>query len=58
MWRIQLSRVSAKKYLDFLCEQKLLQQTYVYGNKGRPANLYQPAAGTDLRERMEQWGNP
>ena len=56
--QIQLSRVSAKKYLDFLCEQKLLQQTYVYGNKGRPANLYQLAAGADLRERMEQWGNP
>ena len=37
----QISRVSAKKYLDFLCDDKVLRQTYVYGNKGRPANLYQ-----------------
>lgn len=39
--RAHISRVSAKKYLDFLYEQKLLLQTYIYGNKGRPANLYQ-----------------
>lgn len=48
--KAQISRVSAKKYLDFLCEQKLLRQTYVYGNKGRPASLYQrPADDTGLR---------
>lgn len=51
---IQLSRVSAKKYLDFLCDQKLLQQTYVYGNKGRPANLYQLAAAAQLQEMVER----
>lgn len=39
--KVQISRVSVKKYLDFLCEQKALRQTYVYGTKGRPANLYQ-----------------
>ena len=49
----QISRVSAKKYLDFLCEQKVLQQTYVYGNKGRPANLYQVAA--DGRGKLQEW---
>ena len=48
--KAQISRVSAKKYLDFLCEQKLLRQTYVYGNTGRPASLYQrPADDTGLR---------
>ena len=40
-----ISRVSTKKYLDYLCESKLLRQTFVYGNKGRPANLYQVPAG-------------
>ena len=49
----QISRVSAKKYLDFLCEQKVLQQTYVYGNKGRPANLYQVTA--DGRGKLQEW---
>lgn len=39
--RTQLSRVSIKKYLDYLCERRVLRQTYVYGNKGRPATLYQ-----------------
>lgn len=39
--KVRISRVSVKKYLDYLCEQKALRQTYVYGNKGRPANLYQ-----------------
>ena len=36
----QMSRVSVKKYLDYLCDEKVLLQTYVYGNKGRPSNLY------------------
>ena len=50
-----ISRVSAKKYLDFLCGQKLLQQTYVYGNKGRPANLYRlTAAGEAALHRQKQ----
>ena len=49
----QVSRVSAKKYLDFLCGQKVLQQTYVYGNKGRPANLYQVTA--EGRRKMQGW---
>lgn len=43
--RTQLSRVSIKKYLDYLCECRTLRQTYVYGNKGRPATLYQTTAG-------------
>lgn len=42
--RTQLSRVSIKKYLDYLCARKILYQTYVYGNKGRPATLYQKVA--------------
>ena len=50
-----ISRVSAKKYLDFLCGQKLLQQTYVYGNKGRPANLYRlTAEGEAALHRQKQ----
>lgn len=38
---IQISRVSAKKYLDYLYSAKAIHQTYIYGKKGRPANLYQ-----------------
>ena len=45
--RTQLSRVSIKKYLDYLCERRVLRQTYVYGNKGRPATLYQTVAADD-----------
>ena len=37
---VHISRVSAKKYLDYLYECKAVHQTYVYGKKGRPANLY------------------
>lgn len=51
---LRISRVSAKKYLDFLCEQKALRQTYVYGSKGRPASLYQ-AAGATGRQGLEKW---
>lgn len=43
----QISRVSTKKYLDYLYNSKLLQQTLVYGNKGRPANLYRIAPGKE-----------
>lgn len=43
----QLSRVSIKKYLDYLCARKILRQTYVYGNKGRPATLYQKVPAND-----------
>lgn len=50
--KVQISRVSVKKYLDFLCEQKALRQTYVYGNKGRPANLYQ---APDDNAALERW---
>lgn len=54
---VHLSRVSAKKYLDFLCEQKILQQTYIYGNKGRPANLYQVSyrGASIIRSRLALW---
>lgn len=48
-----ISRVSAKKYLDFLYDQKLLQQTYIYGNKGRPANLYRLTAAGE--KSMRSW---
>lgn len=52
--RLQISRVSVKKYLDFLCQQKALRQTYVYGNKGRPASLYQkPIDDARLRKWLE-----
>lgn len=51
--RTQMSRVSAKKYLDFLCVQKVLRQTYIYGNKGRPASLYQVAGTAGLQ--LEGW---
>lgn len=53
-----ISRVSVKKYLDYLYEAKLLQQTFVYGNKGRPANLYRvaPDHELDIRQKMEQLG--
>lgn len=53
-----ISRVSVKKYLDYLYEAKLLQQTFVYGNKGRPANLYRvaPDRELDIRQKMEQLG--
>ena len=51
-----ISRVSTKKYLDYLCESKLLRQTFVYGNKGRPANLYQVPADkvTAIRQLMDK----
>ncbi len=53
-----ISRVSVKKYLDYLYEAKLVQQTFVYGNKGRPANLYRvaPDRELDIRQKMEQLG--
>lgn len=53
-----ISRVSVKKYLDYLYEAKLLQQTFVYGNKGRPANLYRvlPDRELDIRRQMERLG--
>lgn len=53
-----ISRVSVKKYLDYLCETKLLQQTFVYGNKGRPANLYRvtPDREQAIRQQMDQLG--
>lgn len=56
---LHLSRVSAKKYLDFLCEQKVLQQTYVYGNKGRPANLYQISYRGEsiIKSQLAQWSD-
>ena len=51
----QQDQNAQKKYLDFLCGQKLLQQTYVYGNKGRPANLYRlTAAGEAALHRQKQ----
>lgn len=50
--KLQISRVSVKKYLDFLCEHKALRQTYVYGNKGRPASSYQMPADEGL---LRKW---
>ncbi|MEG1932691.1 MAG: hypothetical protein RR075_06240, partial [Pygmaiobacter sp.] len=53
---VQISRVSSKKYLDFLCEQKTLVQTYIYGNKGRPSTLYQlPSKGECAHSELQQW---
>ena len=50
--RTNLSRVSIKKYLDYLCERRVLRQTYVYGNKGRPATLYQAVSAGDHTSRL------
>lgn len=50
--RTNLSRVSIKKYLDYLCERRVLRQTYVYGNKGRPAALYQAVSTGDHTSRL------
>lgn len=50
--RTNLSRVSIKKYLDYLCERRVLRQTYVYGNKGRPATLYQAVSTGDHTSRL------
>ena len=54
--QVEISRVSSKKYLDFLCDQKALIQTYVYGNKGRPASLYQISSAGGGRKMLEYWG--
>lgn len=51
---IHISRVSAKKYLDYLYGRKAVHQTYVYGRKGRPANLYQVSSSD--RVRLEHLG--
>ena len=40
-----------KKYLDYLCERRVLRETYVYGNKGRPATLYQAVSTGDHMSR-------
>ncbi|MBP2665616.1 MAG: response regulator receiver containing protein [Firmicutes bacterium] len=37
---VGLSRVSAKKYLDFLVEEKLLELSALYGSVGRPTYIY------------------
>ena len=37
---VGLSRVSAKKYLDFLVEEKLLEHNVLYGSVGRPTYIY------------------
>lgn len=53
-----ISRVSVKKYLDYLYETKLLQQTFIYGNKGRPANLYRVLADreSEIRQQIARLG--
>ena len=38
--RMEFSRVSVKKYLDFLTKEKILKKTYIYGSVGRPLNEY------------------
>ncbi len=36
----ELSRVSVKKYLDYMCATEMLEEQYVYGNIGRPTYTY------------------
>ncbi len=37
----ELSRVSVKKYLDYMCAENMLEEQYSYGNIGRPTLIYQ-----------------
>lgn len=55
---LELSRVSVKKYLDFLVGERLLQKTYIYGSVGRPVNEYRFVSGPAARSRLEYWGRP
>lgn len=54
----QMSRVSVKKYLDYLCDEKVLLQTYVYGNKGRPSNLYRLLSKKQLSQINRERESP
>lgn len=49
--RVGLSRVSVRKYLEFLCGLKVLRREAVYGTPGRPLHRYrlQPAHLPELR---------
>lgn len=38
--KLNISRVSIKKYLDYLYEIQVLDKKYTYGTKGRPLNNY------------------
>lgn len=53
---LELSRVSVKKYLDFLVGERLLQKTYIYGSVGRPVNEYRIVTGPAARGGLECWG--
>lgn len=52
---LDLSRVTVKKYLDFLAEQSVLRKTYIYGNIGRPLNEYRVASDPQAYHQMEAW---
>ncbi|WP_371862081.1 hypothetical protein [Meiothermus granaticius] len=43
--RVGLSRVSAWRYLEYLCEQGTLLAEMTYGSVGRPTKRYKPLGG-------------
>lgn len=52
--QMELSRVSVKKYLDYLAEEKLLKKTYIYGGVGRPLNEYRLVQEPAAMRRMSE----
>ena len=50
---LHLSRVTVKKYLDFLSKEKILRKSYIYGNVGRPLNAYHLEKNPALRRKLE-----
>lgn len=52
---LDLSRVTVKKYLDFLTEEKVLRKSYIYGNIGRPVHEYRVSVDPLAHKQFAQW---
>lgn len=52
---LALSRVTVKKYLDFLAEEKILRKTYIYGNIGRPLHEYRLTTDPVAKKQFFHW---
>jgi response regulator of citrate/malate metabolism len=46
-----ISRVSARRYLEFFVSQGKAQVSLRYGSRGRPERLYRLAVGSDTNQR-------